>query len=119
MFLFNFVRRHAKAILFTVIMFALSGAALTWVMPISLFPDVTFPRIVILADNGEQPVERMMIEVTKPLEEVASAIPGVRVVRSIGILPDIDRVVGTSGPGRLVGVDSLIQLTVRGNLRNG
>ena len=81
--LFNFVRRHAKAILFTVIMFALSGAALTWVMPISLFPDVTFPRIVILADNGEQPVERMMIEVTKPLEEVASSVPGVRVVRSI------------------------------------
>jgi CzcA family heavy metal efflux pump len=53
------------------------------VMPVSLFPDVTFPRIVILADNGEQPVERMMIEVTKPLEEVASSIPGVRLVRSI------------------------------------
>jgi CzcA family heavy metal efflux pump len=81
--LFNYVRRHAKAFTFTVAMFALSGAALTWVMPVSLFPDVTFPRIVILADNGEQPVERMMIEVTKPLEEVASSIPGVRLVRSI------------------------------------
>ena len=83
MSLFNYVRRHAKAILFTIVMFALSGAALTWVMPVSLFPDVTFPRIVVLADNGEQPVERMMIEVTKPLEEVASSIPGVRTVRSI------------------------------------
>jgi CzcA family heavy metal efflux pump len=83
MLLFNYVRRHAKAILFTIVMFALSGAALTWVMPVSLFPDVTFPRIVVLADNGEQPVERMMIEVTKPLEEVASSIPGVRTVRSI------------------------------------
>src|SRR5512136_114129 len=81
--LFSYVRRHAKAILFTVVMFALSGVALTWVMPVSLFPDVTFPRIVILADNGEQPVERMMIEVTKPLEEVASSVPGVRLVRSI------------------------------------
>lgn len=83
MFLFDYVRRHSKAILFTIVMFTLSGVALTWVMPVSLFPDVTFPRIVVLADNGEQPVERMMIEVTKPLEEVASSIPGVRTVRSI------------------------------------
>ncbi|MCX6134609.1 MAG: efflux RND transporter permease subunit [Ignavibacteriales bacterium] len=83
MHLFDYVRRHAKAILFTIVMFTLSGVALTWVMPVSLFPDVTFPRIVVLADNGEQPVERMMIEVTKPLEEVASSIPGVRTVRSI------------------------------------
>ena len=83
MSLYVYVRRHAKAIIFTIVMLALSGAALTWVMPISLFPDVTFPRIVVLADNGEQPVERMMIEVTKPLEEVASSIPGVRLVRSI------------------------------------
>ncbi|MCX6143844.1 MAG: efflux RND transporter permease subunit [Ignavibacteriales bacterium] len=83
MSLFMYVRRHAKAIIFTIVIFALSGAALTWVMPVSLFPDVTFPRIVVLADNGEQPVERMMIEVTKPLEEVASSIPGVRMVRSI------------------------------------
>ena len=81
--LFDYVRRHSKAILFTLAMFALSGIALTWVMPVSLFPDVTFPRIVVLADNGEQPVERVMIEVTKPLEEVASSIPGVRTVRSI------------------------------------
>jgi CzcA family heavy metal efflux pump len=80
--LFEYVRRHSKAILFTLAMFALSGIALTWVMPVSLFPDVTFPRIVVLADNGEQPVERMMIEVTKPLEEVASSVPGVRTVRS-------------------------------------
>jgi CzcA family heavy metal efflux pump len=81
--LFDYVRRHSKAILFTIMMFTLSGVALTWVMPVSLFPDVTFPRVVVLADNGKQPVERMMIEVTKPLEEVASSIPGVRTVRSI------------------------------------
>jgi CzcA family heavy metal efflux pump len=80
--IFDYVRRHAKAILFTIVMFTLSGLALTWVMPVSLFPDVTFPRIVVLADNGEQPVERMMIEVTKPLEEVAGSIPGVRTIRS-------------------------------------
>jgi CzcA family heavy metal efflux pump len=83
MTLFEYVRRHARAILFTIAVLAASGAALLQQMPVSLFPDVTFPRIVILADNGEEPAERMMIQVTKPLEETASSVPGVRIVRSI------------------------------------
>ena len=81
--LFDYVCRHAKAFLFTTVVFVLSGIALMLHMPISLFPDITFPRIVILADNGEEPAERMMVEVTKPLEEVVSSIPGVKLVRSI------------------------------------
>jgi CzcA family heavy metal efflux pump len=81
--LFEYVCRHAKAFLFTVGVLVLSGIALMFNMPISLFPDITFPRIVVLADNGEEPAERMMVEVTKPLEEVATSIPGVTVVRSI------------------------------------
>ena len=80
---FDIVHRHAKAILFTIAMLAASGLALLFRLPVSLFPDVTFPRIVILADNGEEPAERMMIEVTKPLEEAASSVPGVKLVRSI------------------------------------
>ncbi|HUI65225.1 MAG TPA: efflux RND transporter permease subunit [Bacteroidota bacterium] len=82
MSLFDYVRRHARAILFTVAVLAASGVALLQQMPVSLFPDITFPRIVILADNGEEPAERMMIQVTKPLEEAASSVPGVRLVRS-------------------------------------
>src|SRR5512140_3443299 len=81
--LFDYVHRHAKAFLFTVTVLVVSGVAVTLNLPISLFPDITFPRIVVLADNGEQPVERMMVEVTKPLEEAASSVPGVRLVRSI------------------------------------
>ncbi len=83
MSLFEYVRRHSKAILFTIIVLCASGLALMLNMPVSLFPDVTFPRIVVLADNGEQPAERMMVEVTKPLEEAASSVQGVRLVRSI------------------------------------
>jgi len=81
--LFAYVRRHAKAFLFAVFVLVASGIATMLNLPISLFPDVTFPRIVVLADNGEEPPERMLVEVTKPLEEVASSVPGVRTVRSI------------------------------------
>ena len=80
---FDLVRRQSRALLFTVAVLTVSGIALMLHLPVSLFPDITFPRIVILADNGEEPPERMMVEVTRPLEEVASSVPGVQVVRSI------------------------------------
>ena len=80
---FEYARKHSKALLFLMSGLLVAGLAATQFMPVSLFPDITFPRIVILADNGEQPAERMMIQVTKPLEDVASSVPGVEVVRSI------------------------------------
>ena len=79
---FQYARRHPKALLFLVFGLLVAGIGATRLMPVSLFPDITFPRIVILADNGEQPAERMMIEVTKPLEDVCSSVPGVEIVRS-------------------------------------
>ncbi len=79
----EFLKKHAKGFLFVVILLAFSGIALMTTMPVSLFPDITFPRITILADNGEQPVERMMAEVTQPLEEVSSSLQGVRQIRSV------------------------------------
>lgn len=36
-------------------------------MQTNLFPEVLFPRITVIADAGQQPVDRMMITVTKPL----------------------------------------------------
>jgi CzcA family heavy metal efflux pump len=81
--LFDLVRRQSRALLFTVSVLFVSGIALMLHLPVSLFPDITFPRIVILANNGEQPPERMMVEVTRPLEEVASSVPGIQVVRSV------------------------------------
>jgi CzcA family heavy metal efflux pump len=49
----------------------------------SLFPEITFPKIKIIADAGLQPVNKMMITVTKPLENVIKQIPDLADVRSI------------------------------------
>jgi CzcA family heavy metal efflux pump len=51
-------------------------------MKTSLFPNVTFPKIKIIADNGEQPVDKMMIEVTRPLEEAIKKVEHISLVRS-------------------------------------
>jgi CzcA family heavy metal efflux pump len=51
-------------------------------MQISLFPEITFPKIKIIADAGLQPVDKMMITVTKPLENVIKQVPDLHMVRS-------------------------------------
>ncbi|MFN3939211.1 MAG: efflux RND transporter permease subunit, partial [Chitinophagales bacterium] len=51
-------------------------------MQTNLFPEVFFPRIVLIADAGQQPIDRMMITVTKPLESAAKKVKGVKLVKS-------------------------------------
>jgi CzcA family heavy metal efflux pump len=48
----------------------------------SLFPEITFPKIKIIADAGLQPVDRMMITVTRPLENAIKRIPDLTTIRS-------------------------------------
>ncbi len=117
MSLFGYVRRHTKAVLFTIAVLVISGLAATLNLPISLFPDVTFPRIVILADNGEEPSERMMVEVTKPLEEVASSIPGVNTIRSITSRGSTEISVGLEWGSDVRQTLQLLQGRI-GNIRN-
>ncbi len=47
-----------------------------------LFPDITFPKIKIIADNGEQPVDKMMVTVTVPLENAIKRVQDLNLVRS-------------------------------------
>ena len=51
-------------------------------MQVSLFPEITFPKIKIIADDGEQPVDKMMVSVTRPLENAIKQVPDVKLIRS-------------------------------------
>ena len=77
--LYNFL---LKPILFILLAFLLWGIYSYINMQTSLFPDVTFPKITVIADNGEQPVDKMMITVTKPLEIAIKRVNGITSVRS-------------------------------------
>src|SRR5678815_5524783 len=48
----------------------------------SLFPEITFPKIKIIADAGLQPADKMMVTVTKPMEEAIKQIPDLITIRS-------------------------------------
>jgi CzcA family heavy metal efflux pump len=48
-----------------------------------LFPDITFPKIKIIAENGQQPVNKMMVAITVPLENAIKKVQNLHMVRSI------------------------------------
>ena len=54
-------------------------------MQTNLFPEVLFPRITVIADAGQQPVDRMMITVTKPLESAVKKVPGTQMQQPLAV----------------------------------
>jgi len=76
------VQAHRRSILFLLTVFGLAGLMSSFYLPVGLFPNVSFPRVVVNLDAGDRPAERMAIEVTWPIEEAVRAVPGVRSVRS-------------------------------------
>src|SRR5580700_3891555 len=62
-------QRLSRPILFLVASLALVGAYLAFTVPVSVFPQTDFPRIVIGIDNGVTPIDQMLVTVTRPIEE--------------------------------------------------
>jgi CzcA family heavy metal efflux pump len=75
--------RHARFILFVVAALVVGGIFGALTLPVSLFPRVNFPRVRIDLEAGERPAERMVLEITRPVEEELRSIPGVRGVQSV------------------------------------
>ena len=78
----NFFVNYKSPIAFVLLIILAAGAFSYQKMESSLFPELTFPKIKIIADNGLQPVSKMMITVTKPLENAIKRVPGLMNLRS-------------------------------------
>ncbi len=72
----------AKPIFFFLALLTLAGIYTAFQVPISVFPEVNFPRVVIGVDNGVMPVEQMQVTITKPIEDAVNSVPGLVTVRS-------------------------------------
>lgn len=81
--MFQWARGHYRSILFAVAAFAVGGVFSLFSMPVSLFPRVTFPRVVVSVDAGDRPADRMAVEVTRVIEDAVRPVPGVRKIRSV------------------------------------
>ena len=76
------MQRHRRSLLFLALMLALGGIASAFLMPVALFPNVSFPRVQLTLDAGDRPADQMAIAVTTPVEEAVRRVRGVRDVRS-------------------------------------
>ncbi len=74
--------RHRRSILMLAAALAAAGIAAATALPISLYPDVSFPRVRIDVSTGAQPASQMVLQVTQPIEQAVRAVPGVLNVSS-------------------------------------
>ncbi len=78
----DWAHAQRRAILFLLGIAVVAGGLTSVQMPVALFPSVSFPRIAIAIDAGDQPAAQMINLVTRPVEEAVKAVPGLKEVRS-------------------------------------
>jgi CzcA family heavy metal efflux pump len=76
------VSRQSRAIVVIVALLCAAGIYAAWQLPIAVFPETDFPRIVIIVDNGEAPASQTLASVTRPIEEAMNGIPGIARIKS-------------------------------------
>jgi CzcA family heavy metal efflux pump len=75
--------RTTRTIFFFAVVLTLAGIYFAFQVPISVFPETSFPRVVIGIENGVMPVEQMEVTITRPIEDAVNSVPGLETVRSI------------------------------------
>jgi len=78
----SYFQTYRKPVLLIGLLLLAAGLFAYSQMQTALFPEVTFPKITLIADAGQQPIDRMMLTVTKPLEAAVKRVKGVTVVKS-------------------------------------
>ena len=104
--------RHRRSLVFLFLVLAGGGIGAYFMLPVGLFPRATFPRVVVSVDAGDRPADRMVVEVTRPLEEAIRSVQDVRDIRSTSSRGSCDIAVnfdwGTDMISRTLMVESAI-----------
>ncbi|MGA8765458.1 MAG: efflux RND transporter permease subunit [Candidatus Acidiferrales bacterium] len=78
----RFCRENRYAVYLLTVFLSIAGAAAVFQLPSNIYPELNFPRIVVLARAGDLAPDTMLLTVTRPIEESVSTTPGVRRVDS-------------------------------------
>ncbi|PTS90787.1 transporter [Sphingomonas sp. HMWF008] len=76
------IERHARALWLAAVLVVLAGVFAALHLPVSLFPHIDFPRVVVSIDAGERDATQMTAEITRPIETALRSVPGVTRIRS-------------------------------------
>lgn len=79
----DIISKHARSIWLAVILLTLAGVVSATRVPVGLFPNIDYPRVVVSVDAGDRDAAQMEAEITRPIEIGLRAVPGVTGVRSV------------------------------------
>jgi CzcA family heavy metal efflux pump len=78
----GFASKRRRSLLALLSLFVVAGIFSLFITPVSLFPEVVFPRIAVSVDAGDRPPDQMEAVITRPVEQAIRAIPGVKNLRT-------------------------------------
>jgi CzcA family heavy metal efflux pump len=79
----HWTARHGTPIIFVILTLVATGVYLATTIPVAVFPEVDFPRIVVGVDNGVAPIDQMQVTITRPIENSVNSVQGLERVQSI------------------------------------
>ena len=82
---FGFLTRQRRFVYLLIALLTAAGIAAAFGLPSSIYPELNFPRIVIVAQGTALGARQQMFTVTRALEEAVSVVPGLERVRSRSI----------------------------------
>ena len=76
------LQRQSRAIWLSIFLVTIAGLVAATRLPVSLFPHIDYPRVVVSIDAGERDATEMAADITRPAEVALRQVPGVRQLRS-------------------------------------
>jgi len=83
--LVRFCRHNSRAVFLLTAALVLAGLISLYQLPSNIYPELNFPRIVVLVHSGDLSPDAMLLTITRPIEEQVSTVLGARRVRSLTI----------------------------------
>lgn len=78
----RFCRENCYAVYLLTAFLTVAGVFAVFQLPSNIYPELNFPRVVVLSHSGDLAPETMLLTVTRPVEEAVSTTLGVRRVDS-------------------------------------
>ncbi len=85
MTLFDGLARHRRFIFLAVALLSAAGVWAILRLPSAIYPELVFPRITVVVEGSSLGPRQVVFNITRPVEEAVSLVPGVRRVRSSSI----------------------------------
>lgn len=76
------LQKHSRALYLVIVLIAIAGGFAYVHLPSDVYPELSFPRIAVIVNAGDLAPERVLLTVTRPLEEATSQVYNVRWIRS-------------------------------------